>query len=867
MAADNEAQVIISADSSKFNSGMDAAAQKARQVNQEITNSFREMSRQVTSEVQKVHEQTKSNFDKISSSFAGVQKAFMAFAAVAAGGAAFKSAVDKSVELTKESMKLSKALGISATEASVLNVALGDAYTNSDTMLAALGKMTKQLNSNEAAFTNLGVATRDVNGNYKNSLDIMLDVNKRLLEFKEGTDRNIEGTKIYGKSWGEVAPILRLNSDLMTESKKKAEELGLVVGQENVEATSRYRAAMNDVGDVMDAVKKAVGDALLPILTDLANWFAEVGPYAVKAFKGAIGGVAALFWGLKFAVESVWEFLKLAIRNMVVSLLTLADVAAKALSGDFSGAKASWKNGMAQIKNNASTAMDEIAKKAQITQEKLWNLFADPTATAKKTGGKNSTSSGDATTGSSTKDKSRMSEFEATLSAQKDAYEKQKLAQGSFQEYSKESERDYWKRILDTVRLSREERLAVEQKYYGLERDIRKKAFDAEIEEMKSKSAAYKQGSVDRIQIAGEMASKIGEKYGIESKEYKAALGEMANMGRERAAQQRQLDDMALERSRQHNQSMLDLERERLNLSQQMGDITEVQHIQSLRNLKEQEFQIELQSMQDKVALYDLDSIAYQQHLDKIAALKEKHDLEMKVISTQANAAQKKELDKFVDPIAGAFEKSVNGMIAGTLTFKKAMSQMMQSIALEFANMGVKMVVNWAKNEIMKTQASAAGAAARGVVETTAATQSAAISGGMAIKNILNKAAEAMASVYSSIAAIPYVGPFLAPVMAAGAFGVVAGYAGRIMSAEGGYDIPAGMNPMTQLHQKEMVLPAKHADVIRNLADGGGGATSQPVSVHINAVDSAGVKRLFMDHGSALADALRGQMRNFKPVK
>lgn len=51
--------------------------------------------------------------------------------------------------------------------------------------------------------------------------------------------------------------------------------------------------------------------------------------------------------------------------------------------------------------------------------------------------------------------------------------------------------------------------------------------------------------------------------------------------------------------------------------------------------------------------------------------------------------------------------------------------------------------------------------------------------------------------------------------------GMVAGMA--IASAEGGYDIPAGTNPVTQLHEKEMVLPKAQADVIRGLASRGGG--------------------------------------------
>jgi hypothetical protein len=52
--------------------------------------------------------------------------------------------------------------------------------------------------------------------------------------------------------------------------------------------------------------------------------------------------------------------------------------------------------------------------------------------------------------------------------------------------------------------------------------------------------------------------------------------------------------------------------------------------------------------------------------------------------------------------------------------------------------------------------------------------------------------------------------------------GMVAGLAIAEASAEGGYDIPSGTNPITQLHEREMVLPKEQADVIRGLAGAGG---------------------------------------------
>jgi len=81
----------------------------------------------------------------------------------------------------------------------------------------------------------------------------------------------------------------------------------------------------------------------------------------------------------------------------------------------------------------------------------------------------------------------------------------------------------------------------------------------------------------------------------------------------------------------------------------------------------------------------------------------------------------------------------------------------------------------------------------------------------------------------------PIVGPPLAFAIRAMGYasaGLTAGMA--IASAEGGFDIPAGENPMTQLHEKEMVLPRAQADVIRGLASNGGGGGGKPNFTIVN---------------------------------
>ena len=83
-------------------------------------------------------------------------------------------------------------------------------------------------------------------------------------------------------------------------------------------------------------------------------------------------------------------------------------------------------------------------------------------------------------------------------------------------------------------------------------------------------------------------------------------------------------------------------------------------------------------------------------------------------------------------------------------------------------------------------------------------------------------------------------------------------------SAAKGYDIPAGVNPLTQLHAEEMVLPAHLANAVRGMAAGGSDGSGD-MHLHVHAMDGASVERLFRDNGHILAKEMRRQARNFTP--
>jgi len=836
--SDKDVDLKIGADSSQADAEFNKVANNAQASAAKIQASMREASYNMASTMKEASEGMSASLEKVQAAGERLNKAFVALAVVLAGGAAMKESVEASVEMTKSAMGLGKQLGITATEASILNVALDDVYVSQDTMTAANQRLTKTLGTNEKAFKDLGVSTRDSNGNFRSSLDIMLDTNTALLKFKEGIDRNVEGQKIYGKSWGEVQGILKLTKEGMEESAAKARELGLVVGQENVEATQKYRAAMNDANDVIEASKKAVGDALLPVLTQLGEWFSSIGPQAVTVIKGAIGGLVSLFWGFKFAVEATWQGIAYAIEATTANVMRFADTAMHAMQGDFKGAKAAWEFGTQQIQDIAQKRFNNVVQAAEEARTKIANLFSAPTDTVAKTGG-------------ATSDGKEAKTKTAKTSVVAEWKEQLQLKLEAEQNYFKDSLKDeieFWQQKLALTKAGSKERHSVEHELFTLKKRQAQEELQNEIAELKRQSEAYQAGGTDRIRIAEEIAQKIGDKYGLESKEYKDAMTQVQSMAKEHQKQLEKLDEMRVDRARQHSINEIEIQRDALKTKRDLQQITEVQELQALLALEEQEYQIAYQAQQDKAALITNDVVAQQAAYDKLAEMAEKHAQQMGKITGQVAVAQRTETAKMFEPITSAFEKSIGGIIQGTTSLKKAFGSIFQSIALEFANLGAKMLVNWVLNQTGMTAATTLGVAQRNAAEQAGAGQSMLISATTSIKKILNAAWETFSGVFSFLSG--FMGPAAAgPALAS--MGTVAAAAGSIAFAERGYDIPAGVNPMAQLHQKEMVLPKEQAEVIRGLSSGG----SAPIHIHTSGGDFI--------HKDDMAKVLKKMGRNF----
>jgi hypothetical protein len=897
MANDKTSEYAISADPTGYEAGMKRVIAASKETQKTIETAFSSVGNMM---------------GKLTGMIGGLT-------AVLAGGAAFKEVVSASNAWNGEAKKLSVTLGVTTQQASVMMVAMRHLGVDSDLMTTASSKLSKQVITNSDAFAKLGVKVKDTNGQYRPMTEIMANVNDKLKEIKNPIEQNNVGLQVYGKSWAELRGTLKLTSDEIEKARGKAETLGLIVGPEGVAQTKQYKETMNDMKLVMTSLEVQLGATVLPTLVQLGSWFSGVGPTVCGLFRVAMESVSSVVstcWG---TVQKLWsvvsdsfsaigglitqvmgtetpssmeiftnalkvveiafvvfngvvraalQMVAFNIQYVVAQAQRMAEVMGRALHGDWDGVKAAWDSGAANIERLQADHVRKMVKIATDGKDEINNILlrgpkqAAPAAPEKpgSTGGPTYDFNSDAGK------QSRMAGWEAKLAQDKDGFEKAQVLAGTAQEYGKARERDYWKNLLQTAKLSLDERNQVQSKYLGLEKDIRQAAFDSQIAGEKSALEEYRNDHEQRIAIATTIYEQLKARYGADSKEAKGALAEIAKEQRKLAEQTLATNQVVEGAKRAAALAAIDDEQRAAELQLGAREISAAKMLELELGFEGRRYAVKQQALAAELALLeqspDRNPTAIAQIHAQIEEAQRKHVGTMAQINGQAAAQSQAPWMQMTGQIRSSYEDAFAGMISGANTVQKGLGQAWQATLSAFSAFIAKKVGMWIMGETTQTAATVAGNSARVTSDWWAATQSTMANAWSAIKNIAIKAWEAAAAVYASIAAIPGVGPFLAPGLAVVASGAVLGFAGHIASARGGYDIPAGVNPVTQLHEKEMVLPAAQADVVRNMADNGGTGGGD-VHLHVHAVDAHSVKRLFENNGAALVATLRKQGRNF----
>lgn len=792
------------------------------------------------------------HFAQMTKAVEGYQtKLLTAFGLFAAGGIIGK-AITSTSEMTDQAVKLSRQLGITTNEASVLSVALDDIYVSTDTYSSAAIHLTRSIRANEEAVKKMGVETRDSNGQFKNSQALMSDALRVMLQYKEGTDRNLASQTLFGRGAAETAGLLRLNADVMESAKEKAERLGLVIGADNVEANKAYKAAQNDLNDAFGAFTRAIGTALMPAFTQFIVILTNAAETILPHFKNAILGITIVFDMVKTSTIQFTALLVASFTTILSIINRVGEAIAAVLTGRFGDAKKAMSNMVEDIKSQWKEAASVVLQaSADFSARTEARVLGSP----QRAGTGSIPGGGDRAfvNPKEPKEKStRMDQWRSEL-------EQQKEATGSMLRSTLEMEEEFWKKKLVLARGNAKETRAVEHELFQVHKQQAQKQYEEDKASLQYQLEQSKNNWDARAVILRQEAELARKTYGDRSREHTEALRNIEREERQHLEFLRGLEAEKLNQAQASGKSRIDMERDVLQFQREFGIINGRQYIEAVRQLEQLEYQEKLAALQKKKELYKEDQAEKLRIDGEISAATRDHERSVQQSQLEMAREIRQTWRDAMSTVTNTVSTSVQGIVMGTQTSQQAVRNLGNAFLGMFIDQGVKMLSNWIATQLGMTAITQTQATARTATQVSANATAATSEVDLAATSITANAAKTGAGTWAAISEIPVVGPFIAPAMAAGAFMAAMAFMGKLKSAAGGYDIPSGINPMLQAHSEEMVLPKELANKVRNMTEGDSAGGSTFI---VKALDSADVRRFLGKNGHQFAKNLVSQARN-----
>lgn len=176
-------------------------------------------------------------------------------------------------DLAEETDNFQKKTGASLKGIAGLKTLADGAGISLDSVGAAIRKMQVNINDNGKetanAFRRLGTSAEELKGKTPDQAFALLSDRLNLV-----TDQNEKAAlamDVFGRSGVDLLPVLSAGSRGMAEAANSAEQLGNVMSQDQLDAALKADAAFDQLGKAMEGFSTAVGSAVIPMITPLAE--------------------------------------------------------------------------------------------------------------------------------------------------------------------------------------------------------------------------------------------------------------------------------------------------------------------------------------------------------------------------------------------------------------------------------------------------------------------------------------------------------------------------------------------------------------------------------------------------------------------
>jgi len=200
---------------------------------------------------------------------------------------------------------LAKQTGFTTDELQKMQYASDLIDVSVDAMTGSMKKLTSNMSSGAEVFGTLGVAIYDSEGNMRNATDVWYDSLEALSQVENETERDALSMQLFGKSAADLSGIIDDGGAALKDLGQEAEDLGLVLDQDALDAANEFNDAMDKMKARTSAALLKVGNALaktlvpaiekvLEFVTKMVEWFTKLDGSTQKTILIIAGLVAAI---------------------------------------------------------------------------------------------------------------------------------------------------------------------------------------------------------------------------------------------------------------------------------------------------------------------------------------------------------------------------------------------------------------------------------------------------------------------------------------------------------------------------------------------------------------------------------------------
>lgn len=234
-------------------------------------------------------------------------------APIAGAVTALTGLTSKTTQYADRIDKASEKTGLQAEELQKLKFAAEQSGASMETIVSTAGSFDRRLaqvvegtgRANEA-FQKLGLSIRNQAGEMKAQGQVYKETLRRLADLDNAQKRATLGAQLFGRQYQDLQPLLNQGSQGIDALMARAEELGIVMGDEQISNFVKLKDRSNELWGQLKQVGRTLASGLLPVLDaltptveafierlrGLSEWFRDLST-TTKTWIGIIGGAAA----------------------------------------------------------------------------------------------------------------------------------------------------------------------------------------------------------------------------------------------------------------------------------------------------------------------------------------------------------------------------------------------------------------------------------------------------------------------------------------------------------------------------------------------------------------------------------------------